>query len=82
MPSGESALISALPTAGSALTLPASPAPLTPSGLVSVGTGLLSQWIAEKLSAHCVIHERAGQELPRTGVEADIPHQHLADSDL
>jgi hypothetical protein len=51
MPSGESALISALTTAGSALTLPASPAPLTPSGLVSVGSGLLSQSIAEKLSA-------------------------------
>ena len=31
----------ALATAGSAPTLPASPAPFTPSGLVLVGTGLL-----------------------------------------
>src|SRR6202011_4325515 len=51
MPSGERASISALPTAGSAPTLAASPAPLTPSGLVAVGTGLLSQSIAESVSA-------------------------------
>src|SRR5437764_13818094 len=40
-PSGESASTSALATAGSAPTQPASPAPFTPSGLVLVGTGLL-----------------------------------------
>src|SRR5262249_46160505 len=51
MPNSESASISALPPAGSAPTLPASPAPLIPSGLVSVGTGWLSQWIAENVSA-------------------------------
>ena len=45
MPSGFSASISALPTAGIAPTAPASPAPLTPSGLVRVGTGLVSQCI-------------------------------------
>ena len=51
MPSGERASTRALATAGRAPTLPASPAPLTPSGLVSVGTGLLSQWIADSVSA-------------------------------
>src|SRR5258708_4397031 len=51
MPSGERASTRALPTAGSAPTLPASPAPLTPSGLVLVGTGLFSQWIAERSPA-------------------------------
>ena len=51
--------------------------------------GLGRHWIAlaidcrEAVGApHCVIHERAGQELPRIGVEADVLHQHLADSDL
>src|SRR6266436_1248057 len=51
MPNGESASTSALATAGMAPTLPASPAPLTPSGLVWVGTGLLLQWIAERSPA-------------------------------
>src|SRR5262245_60867354 len=41
MPRCESASTSALATAGMAPTQPASPAPLTPSGLVRVGTGLL-----------------------------------------
>src|SRR5262245_40377445 len=41
MPRCESASTSALATAGMAPTHPASPAPLTPSGLVRVGTGLL-----------------------------------------
>src|SRR5581483_4245426 len=50
-PSGFSASASALPTAGIAPTAPASPAPLTPSGLVLVGTGFDRQWIGEKLSA-------------------------------
>src|SRR5262249_8855662 len=40
-PRGESAATSALATAGMAPTQPASPAPLPPSGLVLVGTGLL-----------------------------------------
>src|SRR5262249_43202210 len=42
MPSGESASTSAFATAGIAPTQPASPAPLTPSGLVLVGDGLLT----------------------------------------
>src|SRR5262245_39346973 len=40
-PRWERASTSALATAGMAPTQPASPAPLTPSGLVLVGTGLL-----------------------------------------
>src|SRR5260370_27768133 len=40
-PNSDSASMSALATAGIAPTVPASPAPLTPSGLVLVGTGLL-----------------------------------------
>src|SRR6266446_3760407 len=40
-PRWESASTNALATAGMAPTQPASPAPLTPSGLVLVGTGLL-----------------------------------------
>src|SRR5207248_9558104 len=51
IPSGESASTSALATAGMAPTQPASPAPLTPSGLVLVGTGLLLMWNAPKFSA-------------------------------
>src|SRR6185503_2519513 len=38
MPSGRSASITAFATAGSAPVVPASPAPLTPSGLVGDGT--------------------------------------------
>src|SRR5687767_5045555 len=41
MPRWASASTSAFATAGMAPTQPASPAPLTPSGLVLVGTGLL-----------------------------------------
>src|SRR6202022_462644 len=41
MPRCDSASTRALATAGMAPTQPASPAPLTPSGLVLVGTGLL-----------------------------------------
>src|SRR5262249_3814320 len=41
MPRCDSASTSALATAGMAPTQPAAAAPLTPSGLVAVGTGLL-----------------------------------------
>ena len=47
-PNSESALTSAFATAGIAPTQPASPAPLTPSGLVLVGTGLAFTSIGEK----------------------------------
>src|SRR3954470_1274942 len=40
-PSGASASITAFITTGMAPTVPASPAPLAPSGLYLVGTGLL-----------------------------------------
>jgi hypothetical protein len=42
MPSTESASTMALTPADNEPTVPASPAPLTPSGLVGVGTGLSS----------------------------------------
>ena len=42
MPYGDSASMMPFITAGSAPTHPASPAPLTPSGLIAVGTGLVS----------------------------------------
>jgi len=42
MPSGLSASTTAFMMAASAPTLPASPAPLTPNGLVLVGTGFSS----------------------------------------
>src|SRR6185295_16161551 len=50
-PRCESASTIAFATAGMAPTQPASPAPLTPSGLVAVGTGLLLTSNALKLSA-------------------------------
>ena len=42
MPKSERASTTAFTTAGNAPTQPASPAPLVPSGLVLVGTGLAS----------------------------------------
>ena len=50
-PSGASASITAFMTAGSAPTVPASPAPLAPSGLSLVGTGLLSMCMSRNVSA-------------------------------
>ena len=50
-PNSVKASTTALTTAGSAPTQPASPAPLTPSGLVLVGTGLLSTCMAQKSCA-------------------------------
>src|SRR5436309_459690 len=50
-PSGASASITALTIAGSAPTVPASPAPLAPIGLSLVGHGLLSTLIAARSSA-------------------------------
>jgi len=51
MPSTDSASTTALTPADSEPTVPASPAPFTPSGLVGVGTGLSSITTAQKLSA-------------------------------
>ena len=50
-PSGASACMIAIITAGSAPTQPASPAPLAPSGLPSVGTGLLTMRMLHMSSA-------------------------------
>jgi dipeptidyl aminopeptidase/acylaminoacyl peptidase len=51
MPSTDSASTMALTPADSEPTVPASPAPFTPNGLVVVGTGLSSITTAQKLSA-------------------------------
>src|SRR5689334_5156776 len=51
MPSTDSASTMALTPADSEPTVPASPAPLTPSGLVGVGTGLSSIVTLQKSSA-------------------------------
>jgi hypothetical protein len=55
-PSGASALITALMTTGSAPTVPASPAPLAPSGLSLVGTGLLSMCMSQSVSARGIAY--------------------------
>src|SRR2546427_7667726 len=49
-PTGASASMTAFMTAGSAPTVPASPAPLAPSGLSFVGTGLLSMCMSGNVS--------------------------------
>ena len=43
-------------TAGSAPTVPASPAPLAPSGLSLVGTGWLSMTMSQKVSARGIAY--------------------------
>ena len=80
-PNSASASTSAFATAGIAPTQPASPAPLTPSGLVLVGTGLaLTSTAREVVGArHGVVHERAGDELA-VAVEVDVLLQDLADA--
>ena len=50
-PTAASASITAFITAGSAPTVPASPAPLAPSGFSFVGTGLLSMCMSGSVSA-------------------------------
>ncbi len=63
-------------------TLPASPAPLVPSGLVLVGTGLaLDIDVAQVMRArHGVIHERGRDQLARCSSKLDVFHQDLADA--
>ena len=51
MPSTDNASTMALTPADSEPTVPPSPAPFTPSGLVGVGTGLSSITTGEKVSA-------------------------------
>ena len=82
MPSGASASTSALATTGSAPTLPASPAPLTPSGLVLRRHRVALDVDRREMVRvrHGVVHERAGQVLPGIGIEIDLLHQHLADA--
>ena len=68
-------------TAGGAPVAPASPAPLTPSGLVCAGTSVSSEMQVGKIvgARHGVILEAAGDELA-VGVEHDRFHQRLADA--
>ena len=70
MPSGRSASSTAFATAGTAPMVPASPAPLTPSGLVGEGTGWSYSSIARLVvgARHGVVHEAAGEELARCRV--------------
>src|ERR1700719_3779672 len=68
-PSGASASITALTIAGSAPTVPASPAPLARRDLHG----------RHRVGArHAVIHEAAGQVLPGFAVVDDLLHESLA----
>ena len=68
-------------TAASAPVVPASPAPLTPSGLVVQGTGCSDRVEGRQHvgARHRVVHEGAGQELAVAGRTPRLP-QRLADA--
>ena len=68
-------------TAGGAPVAPASPAALTPSGLVVAGTSVSSEVNAGKVvgARHAVVLEAAGHELTVAIVD-DRLHQRLADA--
>ena len=72
----------ALATAGMAPTQPASPQPLTPSGLVlrRHRVRVNCQRADVVGTRHRIVHERAGDELTGIGIEMDILHQDLADA--
>ena len=63
-------------------TVPASPAPLAPSGLNLVGTGLLFDLhVRDHLGArHGVVDEARGQELAALAVLDHLLHQDLAEA--
>ena len=69
-------------TAAIAAVVPASPAPLTPSGLVVAGTGV--DRVLERRhvvgARHGVVHERAGDELPAASVVDRVLHHRLAEA--
>jgi hypothetical protein len=76
MPRTKSTSTRALVAAGTAPALPTSPAPLTPKRLVLVGTGSLSQSIAERSPArsHRVsIDDRSGADPARRGQSGGPP---------
>src|SRR5512134_2987446 len=80
-PSGASASMAALTTAGQAPIAPASPAPLMPSGLVAQGMLLKRMSIGGMLCARqSVIDERAGQKLTRLAIVDGPFEQRLADA--
>lgn len=82
MPSGVSASLTALVTAGSAPTVPASPTPLMPSGSVLAGPVAGDSEQQQILGARrAVIRGRAGEKLarcrdrsPRSRVETQSTH--------
>ena len=80
-PAAASASLIAFITAGIAPIVPASPTPLTPSGLRSVGVAFSLQFEAAEIVGprHRVILERAGQQLPALRVVDQVFHQHLAE---
>jgi hypothetical protein len=63
-------------------TLPALPAPLTPNGLVLVGTGFpsMSKNGTSSVRGEAVIHRRAREELARSLVIAEMLGEGLADA--
>ena len=65
MPSGASASITALATAGGAPLVPASPTPLTPNGLKRIGGYGFAESERRHIAGahHRVIHQRAGEHL-------------------
>ena len=81
-PSGARASMIAFITAAGAAMVPASPAPLAPSGLVDVRMPWSrSRWAAGgRRGAGRSPSKRAGQELAAAGVVDDLLHQGLADA--
>ena len=72
--------MTAFMTAGSAPTVPASPAPLAPrgfSGRHRVAADAVGEGVRTR---HRVLHERRGQELARLAVIHDLLHEGLTDA--
>ena len=81
MPSGRSASSTAFAIAGTAPTVPASPAPLTPSRLVGEGTrwSYSSTRVWSSGARHRVVHEGAGEQLAARG-RTPLLAERLADA--
>ena len=79
MPSGRSASITALATAGSDPVQPDSPTPLTPSGLTLLGVGCSAPLMPRQQpgARHVVVHEAAGEQLPRVAIVNHFLAEHL-----
>ena len=82
-PSGHSASMIAFMTVGVEPTVPDSPTPLAPIGLVLAGTRVVERVVEgrEGVGArHGVVHERAGDELAGLAVVDVLLEQRLADA--